>query len=70
MIVKVLTHKHMVVYTWWCWHIYKGEVFGVEVDQLSEETEAKPITKGDQTLASTEPVHPVILGSEGAGVGL
>ena len=24
MIVKILTHIHMVVYTWWCWHIYKG----------------------------------------------
>ena len=24
MIVKKLTHIHMVVYTWWCWHIYKG----------------------------------------------
>ena len=24
MIVKMLTHLHMVVYTWWCWHIYKG----------------------------------------------
>ena len=22
MIVKMLTHIHMVVYTWWCWHIY------------------------------------------------
>ena len=20
----MLTHLHMVVYTWWCWHIYKG----------------------------------------------
>ena len=20
----MLTHIHMVVYTWWCWHIYKG----------------------------------------------
>jgi hypothetical protein len=30
----------MVVYTWWYWHIYEGEVFGVEVDQLGEETEA------------------------------
>ena len=19
-----LTHIHMVVYTWWCWHFYKG----------------------------------------------
>ena len=24
MIVKMLTHIHMVMYTWWCWHIYKG----------------------------------------------
>ena len=22
--VKMLTHMHKVVYTWWCWHIYKG----------------------------------------------
>jgi len=20
----MLTHLHVVVYTWWCWHIYKG----------------------------------------------
>jgi hypothetical protein len=31
------THMHMVVYTWWCCHIYKGEVVGVELDQLGEE---------------------------------
>ena len=37
----MLTHIHMVVYTWWYWHIYKGEVVGVVVDQLSEEKEAK-----------------------------
>ena len=24
MIVKMLTHIHMMVYTWWCWHIYKS----------------------------------------------
>ena len=23
MFVKMLTHMHKVVYTWWCWHIYK-----------------------------------------------
>jgi hypothetical protein len=39
-IVKMLTHIHMVVYTWWCWHIYEGEVFEVEVDQLGVEMEA------------------------------
>ena len=31
----------MVVYTWWCWHIYKGDGVGVDVDQLGEEMEAK-----------------------------
>jgi hypothetical protein len=25
MVMKMLTHLYMVVYTWWCWHIYKGE---------------------------------------------
>ena len=34
MIMKMLTHIHMVVYTWWCWHIYKGDEVGVDVDQL------------------------------------
>ena len=41
MIVKMLTHIHMVVYTWWGWHIYKGDEVGVDVDQLGEEMEAK-----------------------------
>ena len=22
--MKMLTHKHMELYTWWCWHICKG----------------------------------------------
>ena len=33
----MLTHLHLVVYIWWSWHIYKGEVVGVELDQLGEE---------------------------------
>jgi hypothetical protein len=37
MVVKMLTHLHMMVYTWWCWHIYKGEGVEVELDQLGEE---------------------------------
>ena len=37
----MLTHMQLVVYTWWCWHIYKGEEVGVETDQLGEETKAK-----------------------------
>ena len=43
MIVKMLTHIHMVVYTWWCWHIYKGDEVGVDVDQLGDETEARRV---------------------------
>ena len=43
MIVKMLTHKHIVVYTWWCWHIYKGDEVGVDVDQLGDETEVRKV---------------------------
>jgi hypothetical protein len=35
-ICEMLTHMHMVVYTWWCWHICKGEGVGVDFDQLGE----------------------------------
>ena len=35
--MKILTHLHLAVYTWWRWHICKGEVVGVELDQLGEE---------------------------------
>ena len=43
MIVKMLTHIHIVVYTWWCWHIYKGDEVGVDVDQLGDETEVREV---------------------------
>ena len=43
MIVKMLTYIHMVVYTWWCWHIYKGDEVGVDVDQLGDETEVREV---------------------------
>ena len=46
----MLTHIHMMVYTWRCWHIYKGEEVGIDVDQLGEENEAKQVTRSDQTL--------------------
>ena len=36
MIVKMLTHMHMVLFTWYCWHICKGEGVRVDVDQLGE----------------------------------
>ena len=38
-----LTHMHMVMYTWWCWHIYKGNEVGVDVDQLGDETVARRV---------------------------
>ena len=41
--VKMLTHIHMMVYTWWCWHIYKGDEVGVDVDQLGDETKARRV---------------------------
>jgi hypothetical protein len=47
------------VYTWWCWHIYKGEEVGVETDQLNEETGAGQVTMSDQTLASRAPLRSV-----------
>ena len=37
----MLTHMHIVMYTWWCCHICKGEEVEVETDQLNEETEVK-----------------------------
>ena len=43
MFVKMLTHIHMVVYTWWYWHIYKGDKVGVDVDQLGDEMEARRV---------------------------
>ena len=43
----------MVVYTWWCWHIYKGGEVGVDVDQLGDETEAK----GETSPAECPPVE-------------
>ena len=36
MIVKMQTHMHMVLFTWCCWHICKGEKVGVDVYQLGE----------------------------------
>ena len=42
MIVQMLTHMHMVLFTWCCWHICKGEGVGVDVDvdQLGEARKA------------------------------
>ena len=43
MIVKMLTHIHTVVFTWWRWHIYKGDEVGVDMDQLGDEMEARRV---------------------------
>ena len=40
MIVKMLTHMHMVLFPWCCWHLCKGEGVGVDVDQLGEARKA------------------------------
>ena len=36
MIVKMLTHMHMMLFIWCCWHICNGESVGGDVDQLGE----------------------------------
>ena len=59
MFVKMLTHIHMVVHTWWCWHIYKGDEVGVDVDQL-----------GAGSGPDAGVLHPVSGSSEHAGVDL
>ena len=33
----------MMVYTWWCWHIYKEDEVGVDVDQLGDKTEVRRV---------------------------
>ena len=38
-----LTYIHIVVYTCWYWHIFKGDEVGVDVDQLGEETEMRKV---------------------------
>ena len=37
----MLTHMHMVLLTWWCWHICKVERVGVDVDQLWDATKVE-----------------------------
>jgi hypothetical protein len=38
-VCEMLTHLHMMVYTWWCWHIFKGE-------EVGEEKELKALVTG------------------------
>ena len=46
MITKMLTRLHMMVNTWWSWHICKGEVIGVDTDQVGEEKKKKSASYG------------------------
>ena len=46
----MLTHIYIVVYTWWCWHICKGDEVGVDVDQLGDETEARRVRNSTGAL--------------------
>ena len=78
MIVKMLTHIHMVVYTWWGWHIYKGDEVGVDVDQLGEEMEAKgetppaecpPVDRKDRVSQSGPDAGHVVTGRWGPASG-
>ena len=52
MIMKMLTHIHMVVYIWWCWHIYKGDEVGVDVNQLGDEIEARRVSNSTDGVSA------------------
>jgi hypothetical protein len=52
MIVKILTHIHMVVYTWWCWHICKGEEVELFWINSMKKRRWKEVSRSDQTLLS------------------
>ena len=48
---------HKMVITWWCWHICKGEVVGVETDQVGEEKEKKMASYGCLGVGSCNLTH-------------
>ena len=43
---------HKMVITWWCWHICKREVVGVETDEVGEENEKKRASYGCSRVGS------------------
>jgi len=47
-----ITHIHMVVYTWWCWHIYEGNEVGVDVDQLGDGMVARRVRNSTGGVSS------------------
>ena len=44
-ISEKLRHVHKLLYTWWCWHICKGEEVRVGMIQLGEEKRSLKVTK-------------------------
>jgi hypothetical protein len=48
----------MVVYTWWCWHIYKEDEVGVDVDQLGDEMEARRVRNSTSGVSDSPTVPP------------
>ena len=55
----MLTHIHMVMYTWWCWHIYKEDEVGVDVDQLGDGTEVRRVRNSTGALFQKDRAHRV-----------
>ena len=53
---------HMVLFTWWCWHIYKGEGVGVSVDQLVGKR------NDGRTVRSSWADGPTLLGGRSASI--
>ena len=67
----MIVNIHMVVYTWWCWHIYKGDEVGVDVDQLGDETEARRVrnSTGGVSVWTAGVLRPVNGDRQRAGIG-
>jgi hypothetical protein len=64
MIVKILTHMHKMLYTWWCWHICKGEVVGVDLDQLGEVGEEKEKKRASLGCSRSENATKVVANAQ------
>jgi hypothetical protein len=56
MVVKMLIHLHMMVYTGWCWHICKEK----EIGEVLEKLESK---KGVMVLRLEFCIDPLFFGS-------
>jgi hypothetical protein len=70
MIVKMLTHLHIMLYNWWCRHICKGEVVGGDLDQVREEKEKKSASYGCPGIRSCNLTHSQIVAIVEGGTAL